>query len=97
MAKERRKRVAQRTCVACREKFDKRDLTRLVCSAETGLTIDPSGKQAGRGAYLCARPACWDKALSSNLLDRALKTKLSVAEKKALSAFRPQAKTEDYV
>lgn len=89
MAHKQRKHVPQRTCVVCREKFDKRRLTRLVRSPETGLAVDPTGKQAGRGAYLCDRPDCWEKVLSSNLLDRALRTKIPSAEKEALAAFRP--------
>ena len=97
MAQQRRKHVPQRSCVACREKFDKRDLTRLVRTAEAGVVIDRSGKQAGRGAYLCNRRACWEKALHSNLLDRALKMKVSAGEKERLAAFQPEARNEDYV
>lgn len=97
MAQQRRKHVPQRTCVACREEFDKRELTRLVRSAEAGVVVDKSGKRAGRGAYLCNRPACWEKVLHSNLLDRALKTKVSAAEKEIVATFRPQARNEDYV
>ena len=89
MAKRRQKHVPQRICVVCREKVDKRRLTRLVRSPDTGIVVDPTGKKAGRGAYLCDRRECWEKILNSNLLDRALRTKLSVAEKEALAAFRP--------
>lgn len=92
MAKRRRRHVPQRTCVACGEKFDKRHLTRLVRSPEDGVTVDPTGKKVGRGAYLCARKACWDKALSGNLLDRALRTTVAAAEKEALASFGPAQK-----
>jgi predicted RNA-binding protein YlxR (DUF448 family) len=90
MAQKRQRHVPQRTCVACREKFDKRRLTRLVATGDGQITIDPSGKQPGRGAYLCERLACWERAVHSNLLDRALKVKIAATAKKALADFQPQ-------
>ena len=88
MAKQQRKHVPQRSCIACRQKFDKRRLTRLVRTVDTGVVVDTTGKQAGRGAYLCDRPDCWKKALSSNLIERALRAKLSPAERERLADFR---------
>lgn len=51
----------QRTCVACRETTDQRELIRLV-HGDGGLAVDPTGRAPGRGAYLCRRPACWQRA-----------------------------------
>ncbi len=79
----RRKHVPQRSCVACRQKFDKRDLTRLVYTVE-GLQIDPKGKQNGRGAYLCSSAGCWKRAHQSNILERALRVSLTQADKQRL-------------
>lgn len=81
--------VPQRTCVACRQKMDKRQLTRVVRTKDDGLVVDFSGKRAGRGAYLCSRPDCWDLALRTNLLDKALKGPIPAEEKAALAAYRP--------
>jgi uncharacterized protein len=67
------RKLPQRTCVACREVEQKRGLIRLVRTADGRVQIDPSGKQAGRGAYLCARPACWNAALKRRALERALR------------------------
>lgn len=86
----RRKHIPQRTCVACRRKLDKRRLTRIVRSLEAGVVVDPSGKLNGRGAYLCDNGACWDKALSERLLDRALLTEVSGDEMARLAMHRPQ-------
>ncbi len=80
----RQKHVPQRTCVACRKKMDKRQLTRLVNTAEEGLIIDPSGKRNGRGTYLCNDPVCWDKAIKTRLLDQALRAEIIQAEKERL-------------
>jgi predicted RNA-binding protein YlxR (DUF448 family) len=81
--------VPQRSCVVCREKTDKRRLTRLVLTADAGLVVDPTGKRNGRGAYLCDKVECWDKAIRTGLLDRAFKATVSAAEKEALAAHKP--------
>lgn len=86
MAQPRKKHVPQRTCVACREVLGKRILIRLV-RTEAGAEIDPTGKRAGRGAYLHDRRECWDKALKDSLLDRALKMTISPEERERLRAY----------
>lgn len=69
----RQKHVPQRTCIACRRSDAKRTLTRLVRDAEGRVSIDPTGKRNGRGAYLCGDPGCWDQALRRHALQRALR------------------------
>lgn len=51
------------------------------------MLVDPTGKLAGRGAYLCADRVCWTKALKINALNRALKTTLTEDEVAALQAY----------
>jgi predicted RNA-binding protein YlxR (DUF448 family) len=46
---------------------------RIVRSAGGHVTIDPTGKRSGRGAYLCDSPECWQAALKRGVLPRALK------------------------
>lgn len=86
----RRKHIPQRTCVGCREVLPKRALIRIVRSSE-GVVVDPTGKMAGRGAYLHDRSACWEKGLKE-ALGHALKTELTVDERQKLTEF---AKTLD--
>lgn len=81
----RPKHVPQRTCIGCRQVLSKRSLIRLVRSAD-GVAIDPSGKQAGRGAYLHDNRSCWERALKGDLLERALRTTLSEQERERLRA-----------
>jgi len=69
-----------RSCVACRTAGDKRVLVRFVHAAGGEVLCDPSGRQAGRGAYLCNEKQCFDRARKGHLLDRALKIKLSEAD-----------------
>ena len=80
----RRKHIAQRTCIACRQVFPKRELIRIVRTPEGQVQVDETSKKAGRGAYLCQNPACWEKAIKGKQLGRALKTSLSQKEIDAL-------------
>lgn len=66
--------VPQRTCVVCRETNAKRELTRIVRVGDGVIEVDPTGRKNGRGAYLCDKRACWDRAISTPILARALKT-----------------------
>ncbi|HEY56082.1 MAG TPA: YlxR family protein [Dehalococcoidia bacterium] len=76
--------IPQRTCVACRQARPKRELIRLVRTADRGVEIDRRGKAAGRGAYLCHRPECWEAGLKSNRLEYALRATLSVQNREEL-------------
>lgn len=82
----RPKHVPQRTCVICREKTDKRRLTRIVNNENEGVIVDPTGKKSGRGAYVCDKAACWEKLGRSDVLDKALKVQIDAATKAALLA-----------
>ncbi|MGQ9489617.1 MAG: RNase P modulator RnpM [Anaerolineae bacterium] len=85
--KSRPKHVPIRTCIACRQEHGKRELVRIVRTLNAGVKVDPTGKVAGRGAYLCRSRRCWDQALQGNRLAHALKTTLSTEEIEMLRAF----------
>ena len=70
------KKIPMRMCVSCREMRPKKELTRVVRTPEGTVVIDPSGRANGRGAYLCLKTACLDKAVKSRALERALETKV---------------------
>ncbi len=80
------KHIPQRTCIACRQVVGKRSLLRIV-RTESGIVVDPSGKVAGRGAYLHPYQACWRAALRGNRLEQALRTRLSEENRQALLAY----------
>jgi len=79
--------VPLRTCVQCQQVRPKRELIRVVRTPEGKIAIDERGKTAGRGAYLCRNPACWNEAIARDRLDHALKTKLSLEDKDQLLEF----------
>ncbi|MDO4582133.1 MAG: YlxR family protein [Bacillota bacterium] len=62
-----------RMCVACRQLKERRQLIRLVRTPSGQVLIDDSGKQAGRGAYICRDGECLRKARKAKSLPRALK------------------------
>jgi uncharacterized protein len=83
----RRRHIPVRTCVSCREKDAKREFVRIVRTPEQTVVIDPTGKQNGRGAYLCRRKSCWEKAASGTVLDRALKVELDQETRQRLLTY----------
>ncbi len=82
---KRPKHIPQRTCVGCRTVLPKRSLIRLVRRPE-GVQIDPTGKLAGRGAYLHNTRACWEKGLKGPLA-HAMKTELAPEDLERLRQF----------
>lgn len=79
---KRVKHIPQRTCVGCRLVLPKRTLMRLVRTPE-GIRLDPSGKTAGRGAYLHNQSSCWERALKGALAN-ALKMELTEQDREYL-------------
>lgn len=73
------KRIPQRMCVACRTMKPKRDLIRLVVNQAGEISLDPTGKKPGRGAYVCRRRLCLEQTVRSRKLDKGLKTQVSEA------------------
>jgi hypothetical protein len=89
----KRKHIPQRTCVGCREVIPKRAMIRIVRNPQ-GVQIDPTGKMAGRGAYLHSLRSCWNRALKGSLA-AALKTELTDEERERLIAFSASLPDED--
>ncbi|MDH3674518.1 MAG: YlxR family protein [Anaerolineae bacterium] len=84
MSKSRHK--PQRTCIACRQVKDKRELIRVVRTPAGKIIIDPTGKANGRGAYLCRDSDCYKKALNKEWLARSLTVSLSPIDMAELQA-----------
>lgn len=87
----RRKHTPLRSCIICRRKIDKRQLRRIVRTPDKGVVVDPSGKQNGRGAYLCDQQSCWTTALREpGHLNRALNMMLTPDDLAAVAEGRPE-------
>lgn len=66
------RKVPERMCLGCRTKRPKRELVRVVRTPQGEVLVDPTGKRAGRGAYVCPAEACLKKAVKARSLERAL-------------------------
>lgn len=64
------KRIPERTCIGCNETKPKNELLRIVKDKENSVCVDITGKKNGRGAYICAKQECLEKAIKSNRLSK---------------------------
>ncbi len=71
MGKKMRK-IPQRMCIGCRNMKNKKELIRIVRTPQGHIQVDTGGKMPGRGAYLCPDAQCFNKAIKSKGLEKAL-------------------------
>ncbi|MGN0362171.1 MAG: RNase P modulator RnpM [Bilifractor sp.] len=61
-----------RTCVGCHEKKSKKELIRILRTPAGEILLDFTGRQNGRGAYICPDAACLAKARKNHGVERSL-------------------------
>ena len=88
------KKIPQRMCNGCGQMFDKKSLIRVVCTPEGSIVLDTTGRQAGRGAYLCPSAECLKKAIKTKRLERSLKTPFSPEIYEQLQSCIAQAEAQ---
>lgn len=67
------RKVPLRQCVGCGEMKSKKEMMRVIKTAEDGIVIDTTGRKNGRGAYVCVSQECLQKARKNKGLERSLK------------------------
>jgi len=67
------KKIPTRLCIGCQEQHPKKELVRIVRSPEGEFSVDLTGKKAGRGAYICNKKECFEKAVKEHRFDRSFK------------------------
>lgn len=67
------KKVPMRQCVGCQEMKSKKEMLRILKTAEDEIVLDATGRKNGRGAYLCFSKECLMKARKNKGLERSLK------------------------
>lgn len=72
----KKRKIPQRQCVGCGEMKVKKDLIRVIKTPEDHIIMDTTGKQNGRGAYICNSIDCFEKARQNRGLERSLKNKI---------------------
>ncbi len=70
------KKIPERRCVGCGEKFPKNSLIRVVRAPDGEISLDRTGKKSGRGAYLCHSAQCLKAARKANRLSRNLECEI---------------------
>lgn len=68
--------VPMRQCTGCREMKNKKEMIRVLKTAENEIVLDATGKKNGRGAYLCFSRECLEKAMKNRGLERSLKAEI---------------------
>ena len=62
-----------RQCTGCREMKSKKEMIRVIKTAEDQILLDATGRKNGRGAYLCPSMECFKKAVKGRGLERSFK------------------------
>lgn len=72
------KKVPERKCLGCGEMFPQKELVRVVKTKKITqeeetfeISLDLTGKKAGRGAYICRKTECLEKCIKAKRLQKA--------------------------
>lgn len=71
------KKLPIRMCCGCGEHILKKELLRIVRGIDGKISIDATGKMSGRGAYICPKLECLEKAIKSRRLEKNLSSKIA--------------------
>lgn len=83
----KQRKMPLRKCTGCGEMKEKRELIRVVKAPDTKdengeiiakgeISLDLTGRKAGRGAYVCRNLACFEKARMARRFERSLSCKI---------------------
>ncbi len=70
------KKIPLRKCISCGEMKDKKEMMRVIKTAEGEISLDFTGKKNGRGAYLCKTEVCLKNAKKNKGLERSFKMQI---------------------
>lgn len=70
------KKIPMRQCIGCGEMKSKKELLRILKTAEGEITFDVTGRKNGRGAYLCFSKECLQRAVKTKGLERSFQMKI---------------------
>lgn len=66
-----------RMCIACRGAYEKKQMLRIVKDKDGNISLDFTGKKAGRGAYICDKPECIEKCVKNKIMGRVFEQEIS--------------------
>ena len=73
---QQKRKTPLRMCMGCGEMKPKSELVRVVRSPEGEISLDPTGKKPGRGAYICPNAECLKSARKKKRLERSLDARI---------------------
>ncbi|MEE0685563.1 MAG: YlxR family protein [Lachnospiraceae bacterium] len=71
------KKIPLRKCTGCGEMKPKKELVRVIKTAEEQILLDLTGRMNGRGAYVCREEECLKKAIKTKAIERSLGVSVS--------------------
>ncbi|MCQ2464132.1 MAG: YlxR family protein [Oscillospiraceae bacterium] len=71
------KKIPERMCCGCGAMKPKKELVRVVRTAENEVRLDFTGRLNGRGAYICPDRSCLEKAKKSGRISRSFGCEIS--------------------
>lgn len=73
---KKQRKIPMRKCIVSQEMYPKKELVRVVKNKEDQVSIDPTGRQNGRGAYIALLPELALKAKKDRTFDKAFGIKI---------------------
>lgn len=73
---EMTKKIPMRQCIGCGQMKSKKELLRILKTADDEFTFDVTGRKNGRGAYLCFSKECLQRAMKTKGLERSFQMKI---------------------
>ncbi|MCH5165734.1 MAG: YlxR family protein [Clostridiales bacterium] len=70
------KHIPMRSCIVCRQQKDKTELLRIVKKPSGEIVLDETGRESGRGAYVCKSGECMTNAIKKRAFNRVYKQQL---------------------
>jgi hypothetical protein len=70
------KKIPMRMCLGCSEMKSKKELIRVVKNKEGEISLDLTGRKAGRGAYICKDIECLRKARKARRLEKSFECRI---------------------
>lgn len=70
------KKIPMRMCLGCNEMKPKKEMIRVVKSADGNISLDFTGKKSGRGAYICKNTECFQSARKARRFEKSFSCKI---------------------
>ena len=71
------KKIPLRKCTGCGEMKPKKELVRVIKTAEEQILLDLTGRMNGRGAYVCREEECLKRTIKTKAIERSLGVSVS--------------------